>query len=116
MSRVKNRYHRGSDGWGRDSYEIPGLAVAGASDTGDYEGFNPAPTDKVAAELKRLVDHLKGLGYRAKLGGYTTSGNANMVKRWVVVDMDDDFSRAKAAADKWMAEHKDDTTWIHDAD
>jgi hypothetical protein len=38
------RFHKGSDGWGRDSYQIPQYAVVGSSCTGDYPGYNPAPT------------------------------------------------------------------------
>jgi hypothetical protein len=42
------------------------------------------------------------------------SGNIFMLKRWVVVHSRD-FFKANALAEQYLADHEQDTTWIHDA-
>lgn len=112
--RRKPRLHRGSDGWGRDSYMIPAGSVVGSSDTGMWED-SPAPSDKVKDELERFRrDVLRPEGIRSRVR-WSASGNVFMVKRWVVVPPGD-FERAAQLAVDWLAEHKDDTDFIHDAD
>ena len=113
------RRHKGSDGWGRDSYNIPTYAVAGSSDCGSWSD-SPAPTAKVLAELQRVIDHLKSEGIKAAFWmrgggvGATQSGNLFMAKRWVVVPRGQ-FKRGKRLAEAWIEETKLDTHWIHDA-
>jgi len=107
------RRHKGSDGWGRDSYNIPTYAVAGASDCGSHSD-SPAPTTQVMEELQRLIDHLKSEGIRATFGDPTASGNIFMGKQWVVVSRGQ-FKRAKRLAEAWIEETKRETHWIHDA-
>jgi hypothetical protein len=114
------RRHKGVDGWGRDSYDIPRHAVAGSSDCGRCSD-SPAPTDKVLAELERVIEYLKAEGVRADFWrphqdciGATASGNIFMGKRWVVVPQEQ-YRKGKRLALKWMQEHQRDTTWIHDA-
>jgi hypothetical protein len=108
---MKKRFHKGSDGWGRDSYEIPAYAVAGCSCTGED---GPAPEVTAKAEMDALQAALREAGidscYKA-----TPSGNCCMVKVWVCVTASN-YDRAKALADQWLADHRDDTRLIHDAD
>ena len=106
------RIHRGSDGWGRDSYAIPQYAVVGASDCGAYSD-SPAPTSSVADELDDFRKILRANHIRSRIV-YTQSGNLFMLKRWVVVHSRD-FFRANALADTYLKEHQTDTRWIHDA-
>lgn len=112
---MAHRFHKGRDGWGRDSYEIPQYAVVGASDTGTYPD-SPAHSVKVEAELERFRADLasdKQIG--SEIDQYTNSGNVFMVKRWVTV-AEEDFAAAAEYALEWLKQHKGDTTWIHDAD
>ena len=108
------RFHKGSDGWGRDSYAIPQYAVAGASDCGTWSD-SPAPSDRVKEELGRLVSYLGEQGINARLARPTQSGNVFMVKRWVVV-YSSKFQQAKKLAEKWLEDHRGDTRYAHTAD
>lgn len=108
------RYHKGRDGWGRDSYAIPQYAVAGSSDTGRWSD-SPAPTDKVHAELNRVrKEVLRPAGIRARIVA-TQSGNAFMRKLWITVHSRD-FQAAAQLVSNWLAKHNADTNYVHDAD
>ena len=114
------RRHKGSDGWGRDSYDIPTYAVAGSSDCGSFSD-SPAPTTKVLAELEGVIAFLKAQGVQADFWrpdgediGATESGNIFMGKRWVVVPAKQ-FKLGTELADEWLDSHKRDTYYIHDA-
>ena len=79
------RYHKGSDGWGRDSYEIPQYAVVGCSDTVRFSD-SPANSDLATEELEAFRQALlQESGIASRLGKPTTTGNVFCVKRWVVV-------------------------------
>lgn len=106
------RFHRGSDGWGRDSYSIPQYAVVGTSDTGTWSD-SPAPSDRVAAELEDFRKVLRANGIRSRIQ-YTQSGNVFMAKRWVVVHSRD-FLKASALAADYLRDHQSDTRFIHEA-
>jgi hypothetical protein len=109
MSQPK-RFHR-IDAW--RGFRIPGNAIAGASDTGMFSD-SPCPSDRVKAEIKRFQEEcLKPAGIKSssRSGG---SSNAFCGKRWVLVD-DADYPRAAQLAAAWLAEHKYDTHYIHDA-
>ena len=106
------RYHRGADGWGRDSYPIPHYAVVGSSDCGTFSD-SPAPSDRVADELEDFRQVLRANHIRSRIC-YTQSGNLFMAKRWVVVHSKD-FPKALALAEQYLAEHQQDTRFIHDA-
>jgi hypothetical protein len=99
-----------TDAW--RGYEQPFDAVAGSSDTGSWSD-SPAPSDEVNKELRMLETHLKSKGFEVSRS-MTESSNAFMKKRWLVVSKN--HKAAKTAANKWLAEHKDDTSHIHDAD
>jgi len=114
------RRHKGVDGWGRDSYDIPRHAVAGSSDCGTWSD-SPAPTDEVLAELERVIEYLRSEGLAADFWrnivgniGATASGNVFMGKRWVVVPQAE-YRRGKRLALKWLEEHRQDTRYVHDA-
>jgi len=106
------RFHKGTDGWGRDSYPIPDFAVAGSSDCGTWAD-SPANSNTVKEELKALQDVLKEKGIKSRLS-YTNSGNAFMKKRWVVVS-GNDYGVARDIANKHLADTKASTRHIHDA-
>ncbi len=106
------RFHKGRDGWGRDSYAIPQYAVIGASDCGGYSD-SPAPTDSVREELERFRAILRKNRLRSRLV-YTRSGNVFMLKRWVVVHSRD-FARASTLAAEFLEQHHHDTCYVHDA-
>ena len=110
-TKTKKRFHKGSDGWGRDSYEIPTYAVAGCSCTG--EG-GPAPEATARREMEALQGVLEDAGIKSCFKG-TPSGNYFMVKVWVCVTASN-YDRAKIVADQWLADHQGDTRLIHDAD
>lgn len=106
------RFHKGRDGWGRDSYAIPQYAVVGASDCGGYSD-SPAPTDSVREELERFRAVLRQNRIRSRIV-YTRSGNVFMLKRWVVVHSKD-FMRAASLATEFLTEQQHSTRYIHDA-
>src|ERR1035437_6906761 len=106
------RLHRGNDGWGRDSFLIPTFAICGASDCGTWPD-SPANSDLVAAELEDFRKVLRANGIRSRVH-FTQSGNAFMLKRWVVVHSKD-FAKANALAEIYLREHHSTTRWIHDA-
>jgi hypothetical protein len=106
------RFHKGSDGWGRGSYQIPQFAVIGASDCGSWSD-SPAPTDLVYDELERFRVVLRKHRIRSRLV-YTTSGNAFMLKRWVVVHSKD-FAQATTLATEFLAAENKSTHYVHDA-
>lgn len=106
------RFHRGSDGWGRDSYAIPQYAVVGSSDTGMYSD-SPAPSNQAKAELEAFRVRLRDNHIRSRVA-FTRSGNIFMVKRWVVVK-GSDYPKAKALADEYLKLVHHETRLIHDA-
>lgn len=106
------RYHKGRDGWGRDSYAIPQYAVVGSSDCGSHFD-SPAPTENVREELEQFRTILRSERIRSRLI-YTRSGNAFMVKRWVVVHSKD-FVRASTLAERFLREQHETTRYVHDA-
>lgn len=106
------RFHRGNDGWGRDSYQIPEYAIAGSSCTGDWPD-SPAKTSDVKAELGALRKELRKVHIRSRLRG-TRSGNVFMTKVWVVVSRAD-YATANEIAKAYLAQHENDTRLIHDA-
>src|SRR5260221_371738 len=106
------RFHRGRDGWGRDSYAIPQYAIVGSSDCGTFPD-SPAPSDRVSEELEDFRRVLRTNRIRSRIR-ITNSGNIFMAKRWVVVHSKD-FLKALALAEQYLAEHQDHTRWIHDA-
>jgi hypothetical protein len=114
---AKNRFHRGRDGWGRDSYEIPRYAVAGCSYTGEWHD-SPCPGATVVEERARFRrEVLKPLGIKSRLK-FTQSGNVFMQKAWTVVS-EADFPAAASAAAAWFDENGNGpagTRLIHDAD
>lgn len=107
------RFHKGLDGWNRDSYQIPQFAVAGVSDTGTSQN-SPAPSDDVAKELEDLRVVLLKSHIQSRLQ-VTRSGNCCCLKKWVVV-AGRDFDQADKEARRYLADHLSTTRYIHDAD
>lgn len=105
-------FHKGNDGWGRDSYPIPKYAVAGCSFTGNASD-SPCPESVVREETGRLRKHLLLSGIKARLRS-TPSGNCCMVKVWVVVT-GKVFAEAKALTNFWLFANQSITHLIHDA-
>jgi hypothetical protein len=89
------RFHRGRDGWGRDSYRIPEYAVVGSSDTGTAPD-SPAPSDAVREELAAFRAVLTEHGIKSRTC-YTQSGNCCMIKRWVTVERANFITAARLA-------------------
>ena len=106
------RYHRGNDAWGRGSYAIPQYAIVGSSDCGSWPD-SPAPSDTVAAELEDFRKILRANHIRSRIS-FTSSGNAFMAKRWVVVHSRD-YPKALVLVEQYLREHHADTRYIHDA-
>jgi len=104
------RFHRGKDGWGRDSYPIPDFAVAGSSDCGPN---SPVPTDVIMAELKDCQQYLKDNGIESKIES-GESGNVFCTKQWIVVSKSD-FAAANKLAEKYLKATKETTDFIHNA-
>jgi hypothetical protein len=86
--------------------------VIGSSDCGSWSD-SPAPSDQVREELERFRVVLRKHGIRSRLR-YTRSGNAFMVKRWVVVHSKD-FMRASTFAAEFLEQHHHTTRFIHNA-
>jgi len=107
------RFHKGKDGWGRDSYQIPQYAVVGSSDTGMWSD-SPAPSDKVKNELDDFRTVLRKNKIRSRIG-VTKSGNVMMVKVWVVVNKID-FERANKIAREYLELNETCTRYIHNAE
>lgn len=108
---MKTRYHK-LDAW--RGYRIPGPAVAGASDTGDWSD-SPCPTDLVKAEIRRLQREClvpAGIHSRQRLG---ESSNIFCGKRWVCVAVAD-WVRAATLVKEWLTEHNRELQYLHDAD
>jgi hypothetical protein len=84
----------------------------GTSDCGMWSD-SPAPSDQVAAELEDFRKVLRTNHIRSRIR-FTQSGNAFMVKRWVVVHSRD-FAKANVLAESYLREHQHDTRWVHDA-
>lgn len=106
------RFHRGKDGWGRDSYPIPQFAVLGASDTGMWSD-SPARSDVVRDELEDFRKVLRANRIRSRLR-YTQTGNVFCLKRWVVV-AGRDYPKAVALVEEYLRDHEHSTRFIHDA-
>jgi len=109
-SSLKSRYHR-INGW--HGYSIPGPAVAGASDTGDWCD-SPCPSDEVKAEIRRLQREClrpAGINSRQRLG---RSSNVFCGKRWVCV-AEADFVHAKTLASEWLKVNDKNLRFLHSA-
>jgi hypothetical protein len=108
---MKSRYHK-LDNW--RGYRIPGLAVAGASDTGTWSD-SPCPSDKVAKEIRRLQREClrpAGIKSRQRAGG---SSNCFCGKRWVCVSQSD-WPQAAPLAQKWLDDNDQSLQFLHSAD
>ena len=108
---MKSRYHR-LDGW--RGYRIPGLAIAGASDTG-MASDSPAPSDKVKTEIHRFQREClrpAGIKSRQRLG---SSSNVFCGKRWVCVS-EHDWEKAAALALQWIDGNDHSLHYLHNAD
>jgi len=110
-----SRFHKGRDGWGRDSYVIPGCALVGSSYCGD-SADSPAPLADIKPEFRRFVKEvLAPLGIKRVNIRHTRSGNLFMVKRWLCVPAKD-WARCLVPAREWLAANDYSTHYIHDAD
>ena len=110
---VRIRRHKGVDGWGRDSYNIPPTALVGASDTGLWID-SPAPSDRVGEELLRFCrEVLKPAKCRYRIKA-ARSGNIFMVKRWITVPAARWASLIPATLE-WLENNHANTVFIHDA-
>lgn len=108
---MKTRYHR-LDGW--RGYRIPGLAIAGASDTG-MASDSPAPSDKVKAEIRQLQREClrpAGIHSRQRWG---ESSNVFCGKRWVCVAASD-WPKAAPLVQQWLKDNDRGLRYLHDAD
>lgn len=110
------RRHSSGDGWGRGSYDIPDLAVAGCSFCGNSPD-SPANEKDVRRELEMVRAELEshGIATQPRYQG-TSSGNVCMMKVWLCIDTYlpcclDEAHRIVAA---WLAAHQD-TYLVHDA-
>ena len=107
----RRRYHR-IDGW--RGYYIPALAIAGSSDTGNWND-SPCPSGLVKQEIRRLQSEVlipNGIKSRTRFGG---SSNVFCGKRWLTVSKQD-FHQAALLVSEWLEQHKFDTAFVHDAD
>lgn len=107
---MKSRYHR-IDGW--RGYSIPGPAVAGASDTGEWSD-SPCPTHRVKAEIRRFKREClrpAGIKSRQRTGG---SSNVFCGKRWVCVS-EADWPKAFALAEQWLTDNDNTLNYLHNA-
>ncbi|MBW2986868.1 hypothetical protein KY333_05860 [Candidatus Woesearchaeota archaeon] len=105
------RYHK-TDAW--RGYEIPDLAVAGSSYTGEWSD-SPCPAKDVRPELMRMRTFLSQNGIKTKITS-SDSSNAFMSKLWIEVVNKKDFEKAGKLATAWLTKHANDTRFIHDAD
>lgn len=108
---MKSRYHR-IDGW--RGYRIPGLAVAGSSDTGTWSD-SPCPSGKVADEIRKLQREClrpAGIHSRQRYGG---SSNVFCGKRWVCVSASD-WPKAAPLVQQWLRDNDRVLNYLHDAD
>ena len=108
---MKSRYHR-LDGW--RGYMIPGLAVAGSSDTGTWSD-SPCPSGEVKAEIRKLQREClcpAGIHSRQNFGA---SSNVFCGKRWVCV-AEHDWAKAAGLVWQWLAENDHRLRYLHDAD
>lgn len=108
---MKSRYHK-LDGW--RGYPIPGLAVAGASDTGTWSD-SPCPSPDVKAEIRKLQRECLRPAGIASRQRYGVSSNVFCAKRWVCV-AESDWPKAAPLVLDWLKGHKYDTQYLHCAD
>lgn len=109
-TRIQRRYQK-IDGW--RGYYIPGTAVAGSSDTGEYSD-SPAPSHEVKAEIRRFQrECLRPAGIKSRQR-WGVSSNVFCAKRWVCV-APEDFYRAAELATEWLDNNRINTRYIHDA-
>jgi hypothetical protein len=106
------RFHRG-DGWGRGSFTIPALAVAGTSYTGEWAD-SPIKQADCKPELNALRKFLASQGLRTRLFNGGTAGNVFCHKIWILVRRAD-FARAFSLAEDWLLNNESATHHIHDA-
>lgn len=108
---MKARYHR-IDGW--RGYRIPGLAIAGASDTGTSSD-SPCPSGDVKAEIQRFRGEcLRPAGIHSRQR-YGDSSNVFCGKHWVCV-AEADFAKAARLALNWIATNDSSLRHLHGAD
>lgn len=100
-----------TDAW-RGYYQAP-YAVLGASDTGLWSD-SPCPSDKVVAELTEFQKVLRDKGIQSEIKT-TSSSNAFMGKRWVVVPSWEHKKALKIAKD-YMKKNDDSTQYVHGVD
>lgn len=108
---MKSRYHR-LDNW--RGYTIPGLAVAGASDTGTWSD-SPCPSGEVATEIRKLQREClrpAGIHSRQRSGG---SSNVFCGKRWLCV-AERDWAKAAPLVQQWLDDNDRDLRYLHNAD
>lgn len=104
------RYYRVD---GVRGFWIPGNAVAGASDTG-MAPDSPCPSNKVKAESQRFQrECLQPAGIKSHIV-LGASSNVFCSKCWVCVS-EEDHPRAMELAEKWFADNRHSTDYIHDA-
>ncbi len=110
LANPKRRYNR-IDAW--RGYWIPALAVAGVSDTGNYDD-SPCPSTKVNKELIRIrKEVLQPAGIKSRTRWGNTS-NLFCVKSWLVVNRAD-FARAALLVSAWIKQNRYATSYVHDA-
>lgn len=108
---MKSRYHR-IDSW--RGYRVPGLAVAGASDTGMWAD-SPCPSHDVATEIRRLQrECLRPAGIKSRQR-FGVSSNVFCGKRWVCV-AEADWAKAAALVLQWLDDHNHSLRFLHNAD
>lgn len=107
---ARTRYHA-TDGW--RGYDIPPRAIAGASDTGEWDD-SPAPTASVTRELEAFKSYLRQHHVKFRTV-HSLSSNAFMTKRWITaIDMDS-FPRAAQLTVDYLAA-RPHLAYLHDAD
>lgn len=106
---ILDRYSK-IDGW--RGYRIPGLAIAGASDTGTWSD-SPCPSGLVELEVSafRLAASRAGFATRVRVG---ETSNVFCAKVWVTVHPAQ-WRRAASWALEYLREHDRGINYLHDA-
>ena len=98
-----------TDGW--RGYIRPVFAVAGSSDTGTWSD-SPCPSALVTGELERLRLFLRSKGFHVR-NMVCRSANVFMVKRWIIVAVEE-FDKAVKVAEDWLKDNMGSTRFIHE--